>query len=661
MRGTSASRSSLHTTTTPYIRPSYLEHSSFRHLLQEETSRGRTGDHSTIIEPVQSGASGGGRRRTHTPSDDSDEDEGSSNAPEDYEASTSPVPAESPVLILPTRWGETFRHHVLSVSQDGRDISFQGPSNASSEKKEAAAARTNYPVPAACGIYFFEVEILAKGPANKGHISIGFSGPEVRLNRLPGWEKHSWGYHTDTGCCCATEKDGSPFGPVCRMGDIIGCGIDFSQRKAFYTKNGSFLGYVFQGIGSECDLYPSVGLRYPGESIRANFGHEPFKFDIDYMVQQQRHSVWDRILHTPTNHDALTTVHGLAGDSPAINPSSTPAPDAQLAFEQTFKAPLHKLVLSYLIHHGHAKTTRALQAQSRNTDATSPWTIDSSSSTDADMDATSPPLPDDIDVRNSAVDAVIKGDIDTALQQTQTHFPSLLLDDDGLVLFKLKCRKFIELILGTAELKKRMDALLAAERASVVTGSAAGVILTEGDGDGDDGLMDDMDVDEDSTSPSPIPPSAKSSNGLSVPNGNGSERPRRVSSARRPHSSVSNEAVTAYEVALTQALTYGQLLQKDYGKDPREEVKMLFKRTFSIVAYHDPISAGPDTLAIVGQEARASFANELNQAILKSQGRPAQPPLETLYRRAAASLLQLGLLGEGAAAFADIQKELLDT
>lgn len=126
VRGTSASRSSLHTTTTPYIRPSYLEHSSFRHLLQEETSRGRTGDHSTIIEPVQSGASGGGRRRTHTPSDDSDEDEGSSNAPEDYQASTSPVPAESPVLILPTRWGETFRHHVLSVSQDGRDISFQG-------------------------------------------------------------------------------------------------------------------------------------------------------------------------------------------------------------------------------------------------------------------------------------------------------------------------------------------------------------------------------------------------------------------------------------------------------------------------------------------------------------------------------------------------------
>lgn len=28
-------------------------------------------------------------------------------------------------------------------------------------------------------------------------------------------------------------------------GDIIGCGIDFSQHRAFFTKNGTFLGTSF--------------------------------------------------------------------------------------------------------------------------------------------------------------------------------------------------------------------------------------------------------------------------------------------------------------------------------------------------------------------------------------------------------------------------------
>ena len=44
----------------------------------------------------------------------------------------------------------------------------------------------------------------------------------------------------------------------------------------------------------------------------------------------------------------------------------------------------------------------------------------------------------------------------------------------------------------------------------------------------------------------------------------------------------------------------------------------------------------------------------------ESQGKPAHPALETLYRQTAACVIQLGLLGVGAAAFADMQKEFLD-
>ena len=44
----------------------------------------------------------------------------------------------------------------------------------------------------------------------------------------------------------------------------------------------------------------------------------------------------------------------------------------------------------------------------------------------------------------------------------------------------------------------------------------------------------------------------------------------------------------------------------------------------------------------------------------ESQGKPTHPALETLYRQTAACVIQLGLLGVGAAAFADMQKEFLE-
>ena len=44
----------------------------------------------------------------------------------------------------------------------------------------------------------------------------------------------------------------------------------------------------------------------------------------------------------------------------------------------------------------------------------------------------------------------------------------------------------------------------------------------------------------------------------------------------------------------------------------------------------------------------------------ESQGWPARPALERVYRQTAASLVQLGYMGIGAAVFADLQRELLD-
>lgn len=86
----------------------------------------------------------------------------------------------------------------------------------------------------------------------------------MKFSRLPGWEPNSWGYHGDDGCSFAAEKNGTSYGPTyggkfkftlllvpyqhLAAGDIIGCGIDFTTRRAFFTKNGSFIGAFLVGV-----------------------------------------------------------------------------------------------------------------------------------------------------------------------------------------------------------------------------------------------------------------------------------------------------------------------------------------------------------------------------------------------------------------------------
>ncbi|KAF7367389.1 Ran-binding protein [Mycena sanguinolenta] len=576
---------------TPFTRPAYLEHSALRHLLQTEASP----------SPPPS-RKAGPTRRSLTPSTDSDDD-GSPPPRRIIPA----VNASPQVLHLPTRWSERYRHELLSISADGRDVTYQGAS--CNGDKDAAAARTTHPIPPACGIYYYEVDILSKG--NKGHISIGFAGKDVRLSRLPGWEQNSWGYHGDDGCSFAAEKNGTPFGPTFGTGDTIGCGIDFSTYQAFFTKNGTLIGSAFKDVGKSTDLYPSIGLRHSGEAVRVNFGQDPFKFDIEYHVHQQRLQTWSNILTTPIN-PALIAEEGIIATSKG---KAEPVTDEQA------KGAINNLVLSYLAHHGYAKTARAFQKQCLGTSGDLDVDMDGSGSSSSPLG-----LDGDMELRNRIVNSVIAGDIDAALAETKKHYPTVLEADEGLMLFKLRCRKLVELLLDATELHKRMKR----EEA-------------------DDDEMS-MDVDDDA-----IPLGMK----------HVSFSPGRTSSK------------VQVENALNQAIIYGQTLLNDYSSDKRPEVQTMFNRTVGIVAWHDPIEHGGVAAEVAGPEARVDLANELNQAILRrlflffnatnftdygteSQGRPARPKLEMIYRRTAACVYQLGISGAGAAAFADMQKEFID-
>lgn len=124
------------------------------------------------------------------------------------------------------------------------------------------------------------------------------------MNRLPGWDKHSYGYHGDDGHSFCSSGTGQPYGPTFTTGDVIGCGVNLIDNTCFYTKNGHHLGIAFTDLPVsrlrdssvrlviysrfQPNLYPTVGLQTPGEVVDANFGQEPFVFDIEDMLQELR-------------------------------------------------------------------------------------------------------------------------------------------------------------------------------------------------------------------------------------------------------------------------------------------------------------------------------------------------------------------------------------
>lgn len=124
-----------------------------------------------------------------------------------------------------------------------------------SDDDYASALRGDVPVPPECGVYYYEAEVLDAGES--GYMSVGWMRKENRLNRLVGWDKGSYGWHGDDGRSFAGRASGEPFAEQWTStsgfllpepstneseGDVVGCGIDFTTGKGFFTKNGKMMG-----------------------------------------------------------------------------------------------------------------------------------------------------------------------------------------------------------------------------------------------------------------------------------------------------------------------------------------------------------------------------------------------------------------------------------
>ncbi|KAI8922040.1 ran-binding protein 9-like protein [Powellomyces hirtus] len=331
---------------------------------------------------------------------------------------TSNVPK---ALNLPNQWNMKDKNQSLELSANCQRISYTGLGQLDSH---AAAVRSNYPIPPQCGLFYYEVTVVSKG--RDGYIGIGLCTQSVQLNRLPGWEDSSWGYHGDDGqtfCGSGPGRagEGRPYGPVFTTGDVIGCVVNFMNKSISFTKNGVWLGVAFPNAVDTAKLdgglFPSVGLRTPGEIVEANFGQHRFQFDIEHHYKEEKARIWQEI-----NAGPLPTISTESGQKSGDG-----------------SANINQLILSYLVHHGYSETAATFHQDTASS-------ISSVGPAANAKSAERPPFEkEDIRKRQLIRDHVVDGNIDDAITLLNRFYPSVLQQNRHLV-FQLKSQRFIELM-----------------------------------------------------------------------------------------------------------------------------------------------------------------------------------------------------------------------
>ena len=99
-------------------------------------------------------------------------------------------------------------------------------------------------MPAGDCIYYFEIKVKRLGKrsveSSVPHFGIGFCEEHQPLNCRVGQDDGSWGFHMDNGKAVEWGR-GEEYSEPCAEGDVVGCGVDFRQALAFFTKMGKLL------------------------------------------------------------------------------------------------------------------------------------------------------------------------------------------------------------------------------------------------------------------------------------------------------------------------------------------------------------------------------------------------------------------------------------
>ena len=531
--------------------PSYLQHSRYMSKLEEANkAKLKTQRDQPSVQPsgplLSSSAPGSNIHRMAP-----------SHRGMTYDIIESNPPKEEDILMpLPSRWNDQDRYPGLDITNEGSDLRYTG--SASKSEVEAASVRADFPMSPACGIYYYEVEI--KPTSKDAAIALGFSSNKASLERLPGWEADSWAYHGDDGKIFFGESSGRAYGPMFAVGDVIGCGFNFSTNQAFFTRNGQDLGIAFRELRTK-QPFPSVGLKkYSGAQIRANFGQRPFVFDIDDKVFTETARVGRDIAKTKTS-----TLH------PPLDETSL----------------IQELVAHFLAHDGYVETAKAfaeeIRSEKQSLNNAQPSAMDEI------------PVRDDADaihrqgksletfhqiilIRAEIRKSILDGHVDQALDLTNVHFPHVLTRSPGIV-FRLKCRKWIELIGKASDLRNQKSAPQNARKVS--NGFTRPSAM-------EDVFEQDMELDDQDPSSK-----GKQTNGANTTEQLGND--------------------LKYDDVMKEAIEYGSVLQREYHDEKGEYKRQLHEMSI-LLAFEDPRETSHGYM--LDFTGRVTVAEELNSAIL---------------------------------------------
>ncbi|KAI0867995.1 ran-binding protein [Hypoxylon argillaceum] len=446
----------------------------------------------------------------------------------------------SAVPPLPSRWNKDDKFGALEVSANGLEVKYNPALRTTREQEhEICGIRADHPMPSQAGIYYFEVTLLSKRRDEATTVCVGFVSKNASLARPPGWEAESWGYHGDDGDIYSGSNVGKKYKDTAfNAGDVIGCGVNFRTGQAFFTKNGANLGPAFRDVKGK--LYPAVGIKKAGELIRVNFGQSPFIFKIDQVIEKEQGMIKQAI--------SRTSIEKLV--SPRMNETEL----------------VQQLVLQFLQHDGYVETAQEFAREIR--------AEQQALNSDPSVMVLGINIKDDEDARQRQRirRAILEGDIDKALALTNQHYTSVLKNNQH-VYFKLKCRKFIEMVRKAAEY-----------------GNGNG---KRSNGHPYDDMPSEMDVDEndleDTMEDDPMP-----------------------------------------GALLKETITYGQALQAEFRSDTRPEVGKALNDIFALLAYPNPLQV-KEIAPLLDRKGRVAVAEELNSAILSSLGKSSRSALENLY------------------------------
>ncbi|KAK5634375.1 hypothetical protein RRF57_010089 [Xylaria bambusicola] len=488
-----------------------------------------------------------------------------------------PLDHTSSVAPLPTRWNIKDKFGAIEVSANGLEVKYNPTLRTTRElDHESCAIRADHPMPTQAGIYYYEVTLLSKRRDESTTVCLGFLPKNVSLARPPGWEPDSYGYHGNDGEIYTGGNVGKKYKDTTfSAGDVIGCGVNFRTGQAFFTKNGANLGTAFRDIKGK--QYPVVGLKKAGELIRVNFGQNPFVFKIDQVIEVGEETM-TRIFTTVVREQAII--------KQAIARTSV---ERLVSSRMNETELIQQLVLQFLQHDGYVETAREFaqeihaEQHALNSGPNVPvMNVNIKDDDDAHQRQRmlahhSACKAQIINYQSGIRRAVLEGDIDRALALTNTHYARVLKNNQD-VYFKLKCRKFIEMIRRAAE-------------------------NSHGIGKGRNGHPYDdnpneMDVDENDLSDT--------------------------------LEDESMESQTDPGPLLKETIAYGQALQAEFRDDKRREINKALNDIFALLAYPNPLQV-KEVAHMLDRKGRVAVAEELNSAILSSLGKSSRSALENLY------------------------------